>query len=134
MDTMQETRIYKNYRAALASLTANTSDSFTHAAQRRQSARKVTVDRYNVPYAELKRIISTHDTVNGITHEKGEDYYQKMEYENAVTAYEANPTPCHCGSTKMVRVRVDPYYMEIHNEFKLGTLCYECYREVEGDV
>ena len=87
-----------------------------------------------MPYAELKRIINTHDAANGITHEKGEDYYQKMEYENAVAAYEANPTPCSCGSTEMVRVRVNPYYMEIHNEFKLGTLCYDCYREVESDV
>jgi hypothetical protein len=136
MDTKLELRIYNNYRAALAE--QNRGIKPAHAAQRRNTARKLTVKRYNVSFAEIKRIVNEHDTKNGVTHEHPAGYAQALERQNAFdaadAAYKANPVPCRCGSTELVRVRVDPYEMEIYEKFRLMTSCYSCYRTVEADI
>ena len=131
MDLAQETRIYKNYRAALVSLRRANND---HSAQRRQAARKVTVDRYNIPYAELKQIIAKHDALNDITHEYGDDYLLQLKYEAAEKEFTDNPVPCWCGSTDMVRPRLNPSGFTIDDELNLVTVCFLHYLELEGKI
>lgn len=135
MDTQREIQIYNNYRSALTAINRCKGD---HAAQRRNSARKITVDRYNVSFADLKRIIREQDEARGVTHEHPAGYALELERENeyaaAVEAYNANPVPCQCGNTELVRVRVNPYEIEINDVWRLMVRCYECYRIIELDI
>lgn len=124
-----EAQIYSNYRSALRSATQ------IRAAARRQHAREVTVSRYNVPYAEVKRIVSKFDAESNITHEHTEDSLQRFALIAAEEAFNAEPTPCpDCGSEDMVRVRVDVYAEEVYGKFALTTSCFLCYRERLRDI
>lgn len=125
MSSNIELKIYNNYRAALSSYSRL---DFSHAAQRRQKARQVTVDRYNVPFAEVKRIVAEYDALNGVTHEQGQDYAYKLQYEAAIKACEANPVPCKCGSTEMVRPRFNKHKANGSDTFDISVFCYMCYR------
>lgn len=127
MDTAQETTIYKNYRAVLA---FNKLHRLNHAAQRRQSARQTIVARYDIPFAELKALIAKHDLLEGITHEKGPDYQNQLEYDTAVKLYDMNPTACRCGNDDMVRVRPHPFRVKKDGSLIMTTLCYLCYRKL----
>jgi hypothetical protein len=60
-----ESKLYSKYRHYLA--TENRHG--THAAERRQNARAKVVAEFNVPYAEVKRIVAEGDKLAGITHE-----------------------------------------------------------------
>jgi hypothetical protein len=131
MDTIQETRIYKNYRNVLK---AENRHKENHAAQRRQRARKATVERYNISYVDLKTIIAKHDQINGITHEHTPDYLNELEYMEHQKAYDANPYPCRCGSTEIVRVRLHPVDYQIYGERNYIVTCYMCYMILEEDI
>lgn len=123
-----ETRIYNNYRAALRSQVGG------RAASRRQAARKITVGRFGVSYAQVKEIVTRLDEVHGVTHEHTENYLRTLAVQRAQEEYDRNPVPCQCGSTDMVRVRPNPYTLEIHGTSQLTTLCYACYRVLEEDI
>lgn len=131
MDTQLETKIYKNYRAALRAIN---NVHYGRAAERRNDARKVTVARYNIPFDKLKEIIKKHDEINGVTHEHTPQYSRELELREAQKAYDAHPVPCHCGSTDMVRPRWSEYEIEIHDNFEIRVSCYVCYREACLDV
>lgn len=66
MDEKQETRIYKNYRAMMKK---RNKVSGGYPSYWRQAARKACVERYNVSFQEVKRIVAKYDEINGITHE-----------------------------------------------------------------
>lgn len=65
MDEKQELKIYKNYRAMMKGRRKT-----GYPAGWRQLARKQCVERYNVSYQEVKRIVKKYDEINNITHEK----------------------------------------------------------------
>ena len=129
MDTAQEIRIYKSYRATLTSGTRS-----SHAAQRRQHVRQVTVDRYKVPFAEVKRIVAEQDAIHGITHEHGEDYKEQLRYEEAVKNFKAAPHPCDCGNTENVRVRTNPFEAEINERIVYMVSCNSCYFALAEEI
>lgn len=82
MDETQELKIYKNYRAMMKKrnrVQKNTNNGYP--AYWRQLAREACVERYNVSYQEVKRIVAKYDAINGITHEKQENSYQ-MPFNN----------------------------------------------------
>lgn len=123
-----EDKIYKNYRAALAAQKDH------RAAARRQAARKMTVERYNVSYAQVKEIVARHDALTGITHEHTADYLRELEFQAAQAEYDKNPVPCACGSEEMVRVRYDPFDLEVHGIYRMSVKCFECYLERKYDI
>ena len=120
-----EVRVYNNYRAVLRSFKNQYGSRDSRAAARRQEARKQTVERYNVPFAEVKRIVAKYDLINGVTHEHTPQYYRDMEYRAAVKAFAENPVSCSCGSDKLVRVRVEPYSRLI-GIYRLYVSCFLC--------
>jgi len=120
-----EVRVYNNYRAVLRTFKKQYGSRDSRAAARRQEARKQTVERYNVPFAEVKRIVAKYDLINGVTHEHTLQYHRDMEYRAAVKAFAENPVTCACGSTKLTRVRAEPYskLLGIH---RLYVSCFLC--------
>lgn len=121
MDTDLERRVYNNYRAALTAQVGGM------AADRRQRARQLTVERYNVPYTEVKRIVKSMDEAHGVTHEYGQDYLVHLKVEEAQAAFDASPAPCGCGSDEMVRVRPIPSSYAYGAEVVLTTMCFMCW-------
>ena len=79
MEEQQEIKIYKNYRAALRT---HRSRGEGYPARARQFARKVTVERYGVSYAEVKGIVRKYDAINGITHFAPEEHGSSPIYVN----------------------------------------------------
>lgn len=69
MSEGQELKIYKNYRATMKK---RNSVGGGYPSYWRQLARKNCVERYNVSYKEVKRIVAKYDAVYEITHEKQE--------------------------------------------------------------
>jgi hypothetical protein len=138
-DVQQEQRVYNFYRSVLraerrkgTTVDPSYSDIRPRAAARRQTARKLTVEHYNIPFGEVKRIVSKLDVNNGITHEHTPQYLQMLEFTAAVEEFEKNPHPCSCGSTELVRVRATPDDRE-DAVFSTITSCYICYRNLEND-
>lgn len=144
MDTKTETAIYNNYRSALriANRASRSGSKSSRAAERRNHARRQTVNRYNIPFTELKTIIAKHDELNGITHEHTEQYQYELALDLANKEYRKNPHPCkrinsegvECGNTENVRVRWNPFELEIYGEHYAMTTCFECYLEVSYDI
>lgn len=66
----QESKVYKKYRHHLTAQ----HKAGTHAAERRQNARALVVNEFNIPYAEVKRIVAEGDQLAGITHEAPKEY------------------------------------------------------------
>lgn len=69
MDNELELKIYKNYRAMMKKRNKGSAKN-GYPSYWRQLAREACVNRYNVSFAEVKRIVAKYDAVNGITHEK----------------------------------------------------------------
>jgi hypothetical protein len=137
-DDAQEERIYKKYRHFLRSnpgsrRTPQTPDS--RAAARRQEARKLTVEQFSIPFAEVKRIVAKHDTLNGITHDHTPQYIRSLELMRAQDDYDQNPTPCpSCGETENVRVRWEPFEYDVNNAYVPMVSCFICYFMVEKEA
>jgi hypothetical protein len=66
MDEKQEVKIYKNYRAMMKK---RNKVGGGYPSYWKQAARKACVERYNVSFQEVKRIVAKYDEINGITHE-----------------------------------------------------------------
>lgn len=139
-DAQQEQRVYNFYRSVLKSerrkgmtVDPSYSDIRPRAAARRQTARKRTVEHYNIPFGEVKRIVSKLDKANGITHDHTPQYLQMLEFNAAVEEFKKNPYPCHCGSTELVRVRATPDESG-DAEFSTVTCCYSCYMDLEYEL
>lgn len=121
-------RVYSNYRATLRSRPRNV---HSRAAERKQYAREVTSIRFNLPISEVKSIVREFDIANGITHEHPEPYMKELavakRFTAAQAAYDANPTPCKCGNTELVRVRPHPIAFAERSEWVVLLSCFECY-------
>lgn len=72
MSNELELKIYKNYRAMMKKRNKSNNGYPSHW---RQLAREACVNRYNVSFAEVKRIVAKYDIINGITHEKTSSSY-----------------------------------------------------------
>lgn len=70
MDEQQEKKIYNNYRAMMKKRNKTNGNHSGYPSYWRQLAREACVNRYNVSYQEVKRIVAKYDVINGITHEK----------------------------------------------------------------
>lgn len=70
MDEQQELKIYNNYRAMMKKRNKTNGSNSGYPSYWRQLAREACVNRYNVSYQEVKRIVAKYDEINGITHEK----------------------------------------------------------------
>lgn len=74
MDEKLELKIYKNYRAVMKK---RNKVGGGYPSYWKQYGRKVTVERYNVSYQEVKRIVAKYDEIYGITHEKSISHYNQ---------------------------------------------------------
>jgi hypothetical protein len=139
-DDAQEERIYKKYRHFLRSSASSRREddrvqTFDRAAGRRQQARKLTVEQFSIPFAEVKRIVAKHDTLNGITHDHTPQYIRSLELMRAQDDYDQNPTPCpSCGETENVRVRWEPFEYDVNNAYVPMVSCFICYFMVEKEA
>lgn len=125
IDEALELRVYNNYRAAVTSFSRY---SEARAAEKRQYARKVTVERYNVPFAEVKRIVAKFDAKNGVTHEHTEEYLHDLDLMVEREKFSQNPTACpSCDSTEKVTVRWEPFARIMKHEYTPMVSCYKCY-------
>jgi hypothetical protein len=125
IDEALELRVYNNYRAAVTSFSRY---SEARAAEKRQYARKVTVERYNVPFAEVKRIVAKYDAINGVTHEHTEDYLRNLDLMVERDKFNQNPTACpSCDGTEKVTVRWEPFARVMKHEYNPMVSCYKCY-------
>lgn len=67
MDEKLEIQIYNNYRAMMKK---RNKTGGGYPAYWKQAARVACVERYNVSFQEVKRIVAKYDEINGVTHEK----------------------------------------------------------------
>lgn len=65
MDAQFEDRVYNNYRAAMRRYRSR---SYAHTPALRQRARAATATRYNVSYADVKRIVARFDEARGVAY------------------------------------------------------------------
>lgn len=132
--TKLEEQVYNNYRASLRRANKGSGDRNSRAAQRRQSARKLTVERYGVSFAEVKRIVAKFDGLNGVTHDHTPQYSRQLLLIEARADFEQNPVPCSCGETDTVRPRFNPFEVEIHGNWVIGITCDACDLLSELDI
>lgn len=96
MDEKQEIRIYKNYRAVMKK---RNKVGGGYPSYWRQVARKACVERYNVSFQEVKRIVAKYDEINGLTHEKSHSAHNSVNNpQDHVPNYQNFP---HLVSTKV---------------------------------
>lgn len=132
--------IYGNYRAKMKALRI----AGPHrAGERKQLARQAVSSRYGVPHKVIKSIVAEYDQLNGVTHEHDVNYLKEIEFDKAaqvlLAAHGDNPMCPHCGEIpaeecNSVRVRVNPFEAEIHNELQPLLSCFHCYHLNELDI
>lgn len=111
MDNKRQQQIYDNYRMALRS-------SYGHrAGERKQHARVMIVDRYQISFKELKDIVTQGDEENGIKHEHTKGYLQLLEYERKfdelIQKHEKTPQACFiCKTEKGTSIYIYPVKRE----------------------
>jgi len=127
-----DNRVYNHYRLVLKNLRGG------RASTRKQRARVLTSERYHLPISQVKQVVRDFDEKNGVTHEHPVSYLRQLEADKLVSEaqaeYDANPVPCHCGSTELVRARLNPFEVEIHEQLVVMVTCYMCYRDAEYDI
>lgn len=134
-----ETAIYNTYRKALTTFRKNDNGRNCRAADRRNRARKIVVERYNIPFTELKELIARHDAVNGITHDKTHltpKFLAQVELKRQRDEFEANnPLPfCECGNQdEVARLRAEPNDWAKHIMTPVIS-CSRCYFDNYRDV
>jgi len=139
-DDVQEERIYTKYRHFLRSAAGHQphydqNRPNSRAAARRQQARKLTVEQFSIPFAEVKRIVAKHDALNGITHDHTPQYIRSLELMREQEKFDANPTPCpSCGNPENVRVRWEPFEYDVNDSYVPMVSCFVCYFMVEKEA
>lgn len=131
-----EERVYKAYRLTLKSFRRESNGSTCRAAERRNRARKVVVERYNVSFQDIKRIIAKYDNINGVTHPDDPAYVLTRQFKVAEGEYLKNPAKScpKCGGNDEVRMRPAPVEWQVYNEFYPTVLCDPCYTILEEDL
>lgn len=87
MDEKLEIQIYNNYRAMMKK---RNKTGGGYPAYWKQAARVACVERYNVSFKEVKRIVEKHDAINGITHEKQPAEHNPVNNHQARFTYSQN--------------------------------------------
>lgn len=130
-----EDRIYRAYRSILKKQPKG-----IRSAHRKNEARKKIVDRYNVPFQELKTIIATGDKRDNIEHPHDADYLKYLKFDEEVEELEESYSNhvgcplCNEDDARSVRARMDPYESRVNNKLKPMYSCYVCYFEKEQEV
>lgn len=139
--------IYRAYRVALKSMRGG------HAAERKNRARKIIVERYKVSFQELKEIIAEGDKARNLTHEHTEQYLNFLKFNDEASRLEAENANGVCplhdsadppvldsgredvwkAALSSVSVRLDP---EAHKngELKPRLSCLICYMKLTGEL
>lgn len=124
-------KIYRAYRVALRKQVAN------RAGARRNQARQIIVDRYNVGFQELKRIVADGDKANGVDHPHSPEYLQKLRFASAAsTLSEKHGKVCpHCGTEheEFVRARVDPESELFDRDPAVFYSCLDCFLDRDSE-
>lgn len=139
-------KIYKSYRSTLSSL--KKSPEYNRAATRKQRALKQTADKYEVRISEVKSIVHEYDEIHGVTHGHPEPYLDELRFNKEVEEVEAKYShlpedfcPVCENNEKIhdpillpigkegneVRVRANPFVMEIHGVLTPMYSCFGCY-------
>lgn len=132
--------IYGSYRLNLKALRKSGPQ---RAGARKQLALKNTADRYHVPVSLVKSIAREQDSLNGITHEHDAAYLAELalvkKAQALLAAHGDNPACPVCGKVPTepgdtVRVRVDPYDLNVHAVKDVTLSCFICYLNLEESI
>lgn len=132
--------IYGSYRLNLKALRKAGPQ---RAAARKQVALKNTADRYRVPISLVKAIAREQDALNGITHEHDVNYQAELDLmkkaETLLAAHGDNPACPSCGKVPtepgdVVRVRINPFELNVNGVKDVMLSCFMCYLRVEDDI
>lgn len=137
---------YGAYRLTLRKSSGNRAEG--RSGSRKQSALKIVSERYHIPVGELKRAIRSMDEERGIGHEHTAAYQQRLDYQLAAAELEKQNTgKCPLCDDRRdswtlrteddpdeVRVRVDPFEVEIYGELKPLLSCLGCYFAIDSEI
>lgn len=140
---LDEKKIYNDYRSSIR-LMRNSEGKFGRTADRKQRALKFVANKNKIRIREVKDIVRAFDQVNGISHEHPAPYMKRVQFlEDARKIEDANSGNKICPLCEReidedtgveLRVRVNPYEVEIYDILRPLYSCYDCYLEVEEDV
>lgn len=118
-------KIYRAYRVALRKQIA------PRASMRRNTARQIIVERYNVSFQDLKAIVVAGDKANGVDHPHSPEYLQNLRFASeAHKLEEKHGSVCpQCGSEdeEFVRARIDSEAVLMGREREVFYSCFDCY-------
>lgn len=146
VDERTATAAFSSYRAYLKSISKNRADG--RSGSRKQSALRVVSERYQIPIGKLKRFVQTMEAERGIVHEHTESYERQLAYQKAAEELEkTNTGACPLCDDRRdrwnlqpsdgpdeVKVRANPYEIEIYGELKPMLSCLGCYFVIETDI
>lgn len=143
MSGKTEIQIESIYGAYRLNLKALRKAGPNRAGARKQVALKNTADRYHVPISLVKAIAREQDALNGITHEHDVNYQAELDLmkkaEALLAAHGNNPACPECGKIPtepgdVVRIRIDPYDLNIHGTKDVMLSCFMCYLTMEDYI
>ncbi len=146
VDERTATAAFSSYRAYLKSLSKNRADG--RSGPRKQSALRVVSERYRIPIGQLKRLVQAMEEECGIVHSHTESYERELVYRKRAAELEkTNTGACPLCDDRRdrwslrgdegpdeVKVRVNPYEIEIYGNFKPMLSCLGCYFDIETDI
>lgn len=130
----EDEKLYRAYRSVLRKMQGN------RASTRRNSARHIIVERYNVSFQNLKKIVQAGDAIHGVEHPHTPEYLAKLKFAKDARILEekfADYAGCpRCEKTDVleIRTRAHPVDRELYSELKPLYTCFECYLELGKDV
>lgn len=131
---VEDEKVYGAYRSTLRKMTGN------RAGARRNAARHIIVERYNVSFRDLKKIVQEGDAIHGVEHPHTPEYLAKLKFatdarllEEEYSSYTGCPQ-CKNVDAFEVRVRVNPFDIEVYSEYNPLYTCFECYLKIGEDV
>jgi len=137
---------YSSYRSALR-ISRNLQE-LERTGSRKQEALKIASGRYRIPLGQLKRLVLAMDAERGIVHEHPQSYQRELDYRKAAAELEETSTGVcpQCDDARdrwnlkpedgpdEVKVRVNPYEVEISGVLKPMLSCLGCYLAVDSDI
>jgi hypothetical protein len=139
----KEIQIESIYGAYRLNLKALRKAGPNRAGARKQLALKNTADRYRVPISLVKSIAREQDALAGITHEHDVNYQAELDLikkaDALIATHGNNPACPSCGNVPTepgdtVRVRLDPFDLNVHGIKDVMLCCFMCYLKIEDQI
>lgn len=125
MTVNTDEKIYRAYRGVLRKQTAN------RAGARRNQARSIITERYDLSFQDLKRIVQEGDELHGVNHPHSPEYLQKLKFAKQAKELQSEHGDvcpiCNSENKEFVRARLNPEVELFNTELEPLYSCFECY-------